>query len=409
MSVETIQSWRELDDAVAGLGGGGAHAPWVFRGLARSSYSNVASLARLGDGFPALERHLIRNFRKYAHRERPGPTLWDWLSLAQHHGLPTRLLDWTFSPFVAAHFATATSPDHEAIVLDGRLRGGQRGAARRAARVARGRGRARVHDRAARRARADARHARGARRRATRSRCSSSRPRSTTGSSTSRRCCRRSPTRGTTWTTGSTPIRDAWHAWRIPPAAKAEIRERLDQGNVTERVLMPGLDGLAAWLRRYYAPGRGGGGESAMDGGGAMSGPLPSGTSQGEAQTRRRPDPPRARRGCLPGGPKASRRRRRARGRGSRVRRELLEHPLGAELRAPVRAPVDEHVVARAQVHREVALDRVPLVVRRISSLSSSKRQRAANALQRRANAGVLAALLAQRPVGALEPAPLAA
>jgi len=52
--IETIGSWRELDDAVAGLGGGGAHAPWVFRGLARSSYSNVASLARLGDGFPAL-------------------------------------------------------------------------------------------------------------------------------------------------------------------------------------------------------------------------------------------------------------------------------------------------------------------------------------------------------------------
>src|SRR3712207_2907190 len=116
MPAETIGSWRELDDAVAGLGGGGVHAPWVFRGLARSHYSNVSSLARLGDGFPELERHLIRNFRKYAHRARPGPTLWDWLSLAQHHGLPTRLLDWTFSPFVAAHFATATSPGLEAIV-----------------------------------------------------------------------------------------------------------------------------------------------------------------------------------------------------------------------------------------------------------------------------------------------------
>ena len=45
-------------------------------------------------------------------------------------------------------------------------------------------------------------------------------------------------------------------------------------------------------------------------------------------------------------------------------RREVLEHPLRPELGAPVGSPVDEHVVARAQVDREVALDRIPLVVR---------------------------------------------
>jgi hypothetical protein len=85
----------------------------VYRGDRDARWPLLTSLDKLGGATSPhskadLEEHILRNFIRYSRPYFPQPPVneWEVLVAAQHHGLPTRLLDWTYSPLVAAHFAT---------------------------------------------------------------------------------------------------------------------------------------------------------------------------------------------------------------------------------------------------------------------------------------------------------------
>jgi hypothetical protein len=80
----------------------------IFRGQ-RKNYLLLPNICREGEPASLLknERALLTLFKKEAPRclqVVPGND-WDWLVVAQHHGLYTRLLDWTFDPYAALWFA----------------------------------------------------------------------------------------------------------------------------------------------------------------------------------------------------------------------------------------------------------------------------------------------------------------
>ncbi|WP_141104093.1 FRG domain-containing protein [Noviherbaspirillum denitrificans] len=80
---------------------------WLFRGQVNARWVLSPSVHR---GYtPQQERYLTNEFRVRARsRYFSCPVSGDypgWLALMQHYGLPTRLLDWTYSPLVASFFA----------------------------------------------------------------------------------------------------------------------------------------------------------------------------------------------------------------------------------------------------------------------------------------------------------------
>ena len=231
-------------------------SPYAFRGLTCVDHDLSSSLVRLagarGD-VAKLELSLLRNFRKYAHEQTAGgvDSIWHWLAVAQHHGLPTRLVDWTYSPFTALHFATENPQDYgvDGVVWCVNFVEANKGLPKRLKAILEDEHSdmltvemlsgfpslrafdALAHDPFVVFIEPPSLDARILNQFALFSLMPSPSARLDDWLAAHPDLCRRVI---------------------VPAELKWEVRDKLDQANINERTLFPGLDGLSRWLERYY-------------------------------------------------------------------------------------------------------------------------------------------------------------
>ncbi len=117
-----IHSWAEFVGIIQSWQG---FRNWCFRGQASAEWSLRSSLSRhievskvCEQVWELQESRIRRIFRRKSHlflTDPPQDDELEWLALMQHHGAPTRLLDFTWSPYVAAFFALERATSNAAI------------------------------------------------------------------------------------------------------------------------------------------------------------------------------------------------------------------------------------------------------------------------------------------------------
>jgi hypothetical protein len=263
MNERNVSSWNEFEEVVFKDSWNADirrfRSNYIFRGLSSERYELDTSLNRLCKDNLLLERSLLRNFKKYAYTDIKNPdNFWEVVSLAQHHGLPTRLLDWTFSPYVALHFATEEYKDYneDGAVWMMEIR--------------------KCHQDLPKSLRKELDKAQAYTfsvemlQKCVKNYKAMSKLETEKGpfpllfepSSLDSRIVNQyalfsvmsDPAMQLDQWLNTRP--DMWLKIIIPKAMKLEFRDRLDQMNLTERMIYPGLDGLCAWLRRHYTHGK---------------------------------------------------------------------------------------------------------------------------------------------------------